>query len=116
MPDRVAEHDLSAVRCRGDTSGVVDGHADEVVVVLHHLADMDSHTDPQAETVGPFVGFDGPLRFYRGCKTGRRRIEGKEERVALRAVLGSAGMLDCRAHDPPVMTEERGILRSGAVE
>ena len=92
--DRFAEHDLAPVCCRGDARCMVDRHADEVVVVFHYLSNVQPHAHPQAQTVGPFVRFDGPLRFDRGGEAGGGRIEGEEERVALRAVLDSAGMLD----------------------
>ena len=108
--DGAAEHDLATVRCRGDAGCVVDRHAHELVVVFRHLAHVHPHADPQAQSVGPFVRLDGTLRLDRGGEAGAGRIEGEEERVALRAVLDPACMVDCGAHDPPVMTQQRRIL------
>ena len=114
--DGSAEHDLATVRCRGDTGCVVDRHAHELVVVFRHLADVHSHPDPQAQPVGPFVRLEATLRLDRRGEAGARRIEGEEERVALRAVLDPACMVDCGAHDPPVMTQQRRILVAATLQ
>ena len=65
---------------------------------------------------GHSCSFDGQLRFDRGGEGGGGRVEREEERVTLCAVLDSAGMLDCGAHDPPVMTEERADTGAGTVQ
>ena len=95
-----AEHDLTTVCRRSDAGRVMDRHAHEVVVVLQYLADVHPHADPEAQTIGPLMRFEGALRLHRGGKTGAGRIEREKERIPLGAVL-----------DPPACSTAARTIR-----
>jgi hypothetical protein len=88
--DRVRDHDLAAIGHRGDPRRAIDVVADDVPGHLHRLAGMQAHPDEDFDSVRPRLARERALPFDGGVDRGPGALEQHEERVALRALLGSA--------------------------
>ncbi|MBO0829967.1 MAG: hypothetical protein J2P24_19515, partial [Streptosporangiales bacterium] len=96
------EHDLPAVRGRGDAGSAMHVHADVAVLVATRLTGVQAHPHPDGEVLRPGVRRQRPLPVAAGTHRVDGRSEDHEEAVALGAHLHAVVLAEHRAQDRPL--------------